>query len=94
MTRLGEVPRSAPSTRTGGRVRIRPDIHARFLRILAKVDGAVEARSTTPQGGRTVLGSTASDTRGTRTPRRTPGAEEWSGSWDDAVDRTEGDAAW
>lgn len=90
MNRLGEVPRSAPSTRTlGGRVVIRPDIHARFLRILAKVDSAIAARPATPQGTRVALGVEASDTRGARTKRRAPAEGEWSGSWDNAVEEEE-----
>mgnify|MGYP001578085300 FL=1 len=90
MNRLGEIPRSAPSTRTrGGRVTIRPDIHARFLRILAKVDGAVEARPAQAQSTRTMLGVDASDIKGGRTKRRAKSEGEWSGSWDNAIEHAE-----
>ena len=71
------------------RVTIRPDIHARFLRILAKVDGAVEARPAQAQSTRTMLGVDASDIKGGRTKRRAKSEGEWSGSWDNAIEHAE-----
>ena len=40
--------RSAPATRSHTSISIRPDIHARFLRVLAKVDAEIAARAAEP----------------------------------------------
>ena len=40
--------RAAPATRGHAAVPIRPDVHARFLRVLAKVDAEIAARAAEP----------------------------------------------